>query len=92
VSNIYRRKYQHGEINLYFGKKKNMEAIVLSIESGELDVDLLTDKVKRASELIAFCKEKLTKNRKRTSENPGRHCMIHEKKEGAVPFSRRLFP
>jgi len=36
----------------------------LSIESGELDVDLLTDKVKRASELIAFCKEKLTKTEK----------------------------
>ncbi|MEN6589114.1 MAG: exodeoxyribonuclease VII small subunit [Proteiniphilum sp.] len=48
----------------YTSAKKELEAIVLSIESGELDVDLLTDKVKRASELIAFCKEKLTKTEK----------------------------
>ena len=48
----------------YASAKKELEAIVLSIESGELDVDLLTDKVKRASELIAFCKEKLTKTEK----------------------------
>ena len=38
--------------------------IVSAIESGELDVDALTEKVKRASELIAFCKEKLTKTDK----------------------------
>jgi len=48
----------------YTSAKKELEEIVLSIESGELDVDLLTDKVKRASELIAFCKEKLTKTEK----------------------------
>ncbi len=30
-----------------------------SIEDGEMDVDLLTAKVKRASELLALCKEKL---------------------------------
>ncbi len=36
----------------------------MAIESGELDVDALTDKVKRASELIAFCKEKLTRTDK----------------------------
>jgi exodeoxyribonuclease VII small subunit len=38
-----------------------LEEIVRAIESGELDVDKLTEKVKRAGELIAFCKEKLTK-------------------------------
>ncbi|MFA6701676.1 MAG: exodeoxyribonuclease VII small subunit [Dysgonamonadaceae bacterium] len=41
--------------------KKELDSIVKSIESGELDVDLLTEKVKRASELITFCKNKLTK-------------------------------
>lgn len=41
--------------------KKELDSIVKSIESGELDVDLLTEKVKRASELITFCKDKLTK-------------------------------
>ncbi len=45
----------------YTEAKKELEAIVVAIESGELDVDALTEKVKRASELIAFCKEKLKK-------------------------------
>ncbi len=48
----------------YTEAKKELEAIVAAIESGELDVDALTEKVKRASELIAFCKEKLTKTDK----------------------------
>lgn len=48
----------------YTSAKKELETIVSAIESGELDVDLLTVKVKRASELIAFCKEKLTKTEK----------------------------
>ena len=45
----------------YSQAKQELEEIVSAIESGELDVDALTEKVKRASELIAFCKEKLTK-------------------------------
>ena len=48
----------------YTEAKKELETIVAAIESGELDVDALTEKVKRASELIAFCKEKLTKTDK----------------------------
>lgn len=48
----------------YTEAKKELELIVSAIESGELDVDALTEKVKRASELIAFCKEKLTKTDK----------------------------
>lgn len=43
----------------YTKAKQELEGIVKSIESGTLDVDALTDKVKRASELITFCKEKL---------------------------------
>ncbi|MDD4777724.1 MAG: exodeoxyribonuclease VII small subunit [Fermentimonas sp.] len=45
----------------YTSAKKELETIVASIESGALDVDALTDKVKRATDLIIFCKEKLTK-------------------------------
>lgn len=45
----------------YSQAKQELEKIVSTIESGDLDVDALTEKVKRASELIAFCKEKLTK-------------------------------
>lgn len=44
----------------YSQAKKELEEIVKAIESGNLDVDALTEKVKRASELIIFCKEKLT--------------------------------
>ena len=43
----------------YTKAKQELEQIVKSIESGTLDIDALTDKVKRASELITFCKEKL---------------------------------
>lgn len=48
----------------YTEAKKELETIVKSIEDGELDVDILTAKVKRASELIALCKERLTKTDK----------------------------
>lgn len=45
----------------YTAAKEELEQIVSAIEWGKLDVDELTKKVKRASELIAFCKDKLTK-------------------------------
>ena len=45
----------------YTEAKKELDEIVCALESNELDVDLLTEKVKRASELLAFCKNKLTK-------------------------------
>lgn len=36
-----------------------IEHIVEQIESNELDIDELTDKIKRVSELLKFCKAKL---------------------------------
>ena len=44
----------------YKEAKAEIEKIVALIESDELDVDQLSTKVKRASELLAFCKQKLT--------------------------------
>ena len=44
----------------YTEAKSELEKIVALIESDELDVDQLSTKVKRASELVAFCKQKLT--------------------------------
>lgn len=44
----------------YSQAKKELEEIVVAIESGNLDIDALTSSVKRASELISFCKQKLT--------------------------------
>jgi exodeoxyribonuclease VII small subunit len=37
-----------------------LEEIVAEIEQGEITVDTLSEKVKRASELIRICKNKLT--------------------------------
>lgn len=56
----HQKKRKMGKLT-FTEAKKELEAIVKAIESGEMDVDILTEKVKRASELIAFCKEKLTK-------------------------------
>jgi len=36
-----------------------IEEIVAQIESNDLDIDELTDKLKRVSELLKFCKAKL---------------------------------
>jgi exodeoxyribonuclease VII small subunit len=36
-----------------------LENIVHQIDSDELDVDELSDKVKRATELLTFCRKKL---------------------------------
>lgn len=44
----------------YTTAKTEIEKIVALIESDELDVDQLTKHVKRASELVVFCKQKLT--------------------------------
>lgn len=44
----------------YSEAKKEIEDIVAYIESENPDVDMLILKVKRASELISYCKDKLT--------------------------------
>ena len=38
-----------------------LEKIVSQIDSNQLDIDQLADKIKEANELIAFCTDKLTK-------------------------------
>jgi len=38
---------------------EELQNIVSELEQGEISVDLLSEKVKRASELIAICKQKL---------------------------------
>ncbi|MCT4562138.1 MAG: exodeoxyribonuclease VII small subunit [Crocinitomicaceae bacterium] len=39
---------------------EELQKIVTDMEDGEIGVDVLSEKVKRASELIKICKEKLT--------------------------------
>jgi len=38
-----------------------IQQILAEIENGKADIDTLGTKIKRAAELIAFCKDKLTK-------------------------------
>lgn len=38
-----------------------LEQILSQMESGQLDLDTLTSKLKRAQELITLCKDRLTK-------------------------------
>lgn len=38
-----------------------LEQILSQMESGQLDLDALTSKLKRAQELISLCKDRLTK-------------------------------
>lgn len=40
---------------------KRLEQIVSDIENNKLDIDLISDKIKEAQELIRFCKDKLYK-------------------------------
>ncbi len=40
---------------------EEIDAILEEIEDESIDVDLLTEKVKRATKLIKYCKEKLKK-------------------------------
>ena len=40
---------------------ERLEKIVRQIDNNELDIDILSEKIKEANEIIAFCKDKLTK-------------------------------
>lgn len=40
---------------------ERLERIVRQIDSNELDIDILSEKIKEANEIIAFCTKKLTK-------------------------------
>lgn len=44
----------------YSESVKEIEEILHQLESGELDVDILAEKVKRATELINQCKKRLS--------------------------------
>ncbi len=43
----------------YRESMEEVEAILEKIESGETDIDELTDEIKRAAKLLQNCKEKL---------------------------------
>lgn len=45
----------------YSQAMERLEKIVRQIDNNELDIDLLSEKIKEANEIIAFCTGKLTK-------------------------------
>ena len=49
------------QTEMYNEAVEKLRAIVEDIERGELDVDVLSEKVKEATRLIKLCKEKLFK-------------------------------
>jgi len=48
----------------YNSAVKEIEKIISEIEDETIDVDVLAEKVKKAADLIKFCKEKLAKTEK----------------------------
>ncbi|GAE17036.1 hypothetical protein IX307_002535 [Bacteroides pyogenes] len=45
----------------YTQAMERLEEIVRQIDNNQLDIDVLSDKIKEANRIIAFCTEKLTK-------------------------------
>lgn len=45
----------------YAQAMERLEKIVGQIDNNELDIDVLSEKIKEANEIIAFCTGKLTK-------------------------------
>lgn len=69
----------------YSQAMKEIEEILNYIESEEIDVDILVEKVKRATELIRFCKSKL-----RTAEEELQKTLI-ELEEPPLPDEEEPF-
>lgn len=57
----------------YEAASKELEVLVAEIESGNVSIDALVDKVQRASDLLAFCENKIksTQDNLEAILNPG---------------------
>ena len=53
-----------GKSKTYSEAMAEVEAILAGFENGDMDVDRLSAEVKRATELIKFCKSRLNKAEK----------------------------
>jgi exodeoxyribonuclease VII small subunit len=49
------------KIETYTEAVKKLKTIYTELESGEIDVDILSEKIREASHLIKICKDKLYK-------------------------------
>lgn len=65
-------KKKKGDEPTYAAASAELEQILQDIESGEIDLDVLSEKVERAAMLLAVCRQKLaateTKVKKVTAE------------------------
>lgn len=52
-------KKKKGDETSYSTASQELEQILQDIESGEIDLDLLSEKVERAAALLAICRQKL---------------------------------
>ncbi len=48
---------------------EQLQVIVAELESGQLDIDVLTEKIKLSTELIKICKEKLREVEEEVNDN-----------------------
>ena len=62
----------------YKEAKAELDSIIEDIENGDVDIDALSTKIKRAGELIQFCQQKL----KKTEESIDNIFIQFEKKQG----------
>ncbi len=62
---------------------KELQEIVTEIERGEISVDSLSEKVKRASTLITICKKKLTTTEENVNQILRELDSATDKQEGA---------
>lgn len=52
-------KKKKGDAPTYSEASAELEAILTEVEGGEIDLDLLSEKVERAAALLALCRERL---------------------------------
>jgi exodeoxyribonuclease VII small subunit len=55
----------------YENAVNELESIVTRLEKGDCDIDQLTQELKRAQKLIAFCRERLFKTEKEIKKLTG---------------------
>lgn len=52
-------KKKKGDVPTYSEASAELETILTEVEGGEIDLDLLSEKVERAAALLTLCRERL---------------------------------
>ena len=77
----------------YAEAMNELESIVERVEQNAMDIDDLTERLKRAQELVKFCRERLLKTEEEVKSILSSHDLKtsadtanHEPKTGDIPF------